>query len=113
MRAQPDGPSWSIFQLVNERFALQNAAVSRELVQHGVVTLRADWTTRNPEITVELERYGRGGVPLYLLYPARGDAVVLPQILTPTLVLAALDRAVGLQTIGGSNVGYSGRRAER
>jgi thiol:disulfide interchange protein len=38
-----------------------------------------------------LESFGRSGVPLYVLYPPAGDAVVLPQLLTPTLVREALE----------------------
>ena len=51
----------------------------------GVVTLKADWTRRDPVITQVLGTFGRNGVPLYLLYPAGGatrEPAVLPQILS-------------------------------
>jgi len=51
-----------------------------------------DWTRRNPEITQLLGKYGRSGVPLYLLYAGDGAPVVLPQILTSATVLAAVGR---------------------
>ena len=86
--------AWCVTCLVNERVALDDATVAARLHHDGVVTLRADWTNRNPAITAELSRYARSGVPLYLLYPAglRRQAVVLPQLLTPALILNALDR---------------------
>jgi thiol:disulfide interchange protein DsbD len=86
--------AWCVTCLVNERVALDDAAVAARLQKDGVVTMKGDWTNRNPAITAELNRYGRSGVPLYLLYPpdARRQPVVLSQLLTPALVLGALDR---------------------
>ncbi|MEM8560525.1 MAG: hypothetical protein AAGG50_22095, partial [Bacteroidota bacterium] len=57
----------------------------------GVVPLVADWTNRDPAITAELERFGRSGVPLYVLYPPDGEPILLPEVLTPSLVVGALD----------------------
>ncbi|MGS2717181.1 protein-disulfide reductase DsbD family protein [Eionea flava] len=52
----------------------------------GIYLLEGDWTRYNKDITALLDEYGRGGVPLYLLF--RGDtstrAMILPQILNPT-----------------------------
>ena len=39
-----------------------------------------------------LEKHGRSGVPLYLLYAGDGEPIVLPQILTPAIVLGEIDR---------------------
>ena len=69
-------------------------------IDAGVVTLRADWTRADPAITAELARHGRNGVPLYLYYP-RGSAAaprILPELLTPEIVLSAVagTRPVGL-----------------
>jgi suppressor for copper-sensitivity B len=46
-------------------------------------------------MTAELNRHGRAGVPLVLVYPKdpAADAIVLPEALTPGIVLNALDRA--------------------
>ena len=63
------------------------AAFSRR----DVLLLRADWTRADPRITAELARFGRNGVPLYLYYPEGGAApVLLPELLTPGIVFAAL-----------------------
>ena len=42
-----------------------------------------------------LREHGRDGVPLYIFYPPNKAPKVLPQILTPGLVLANLDGAKG------------------
>ncbi|MDE3116377.1 MAG: thioredoxin family protein, partial [Pseudomonadota bacterium] len=86
------GAAWCVTCLVNERVALDDPAVKRALAKDGVVLLKGDWTSHDAAITAELARFGRAGVPLYLLYPANAAAApkVLPQILTPDAVLAAL-----------------------
>jgi len=76
--------------LVNERVALHNDRVRAALAQQDVVTLVGDWTRQDPEISAYLQSQGRDGVPLYVFYPAHGDPDVLPQILTPDIVLSAL-----------------------
>ena len=75
----------------NKRLALERASVRGAFEQAGVVLLRADWTQRDPLITEALARHGRNGVPLYLLYsPGRERPSVLPELLTPGIVLSAL-----------------------
>ena len=82
--------AWCITCQVNERAALRSEAVRAALKARGITYLKGDWTNQNPEITRLLERHGRNGVPLYLLYAGAGEPAVLPQILTPGLVLDAL-----------------------
>lgn len=61
--------------------ALEADAVRKKVEQTGAVTLLADYTRFPPEITQELNRYGRAGVPLVLAYPknAQEPAIVLPE----------------------------------
>ncbi|MEI6440605.1 MAG: hypothetical protein WCO83_10395, partial [Alphaproteobacteria bacterium] len=62
----------------------------------GTVYLKADWTRRDAVIAEDLARHGRAGVPLYLVYPAKGgEPVVLPQLLTGEIVAKALEAAAG------------------
>jgi thiol:disulfide interchange protein DsbD len=82
--------AWCITCLVNERTALSAESVREALAGKNVAYLKGDWTNRNPEITRLLERFGRSGVPLYVLYRNGREPIVLPQILTPSLVLDKL-----------------------
>jgi thiol:disulfide interchange protein DsbD len=60
-----------------------------------VALFRADFTNRDPVIAAELDRHGAAGVPLYLVYPASGDAPeTLPPLLTGSMVIRAVERAV-------------------
>jgi thiol:disulfide interchange protein/DsbC/DsbD-like thiol-disulfide interchange protein len=84
---------WCITCKFNERTAIDTSAIRALLAEKQVVPIKADWTNSNPEITAALQRFGRVGVPFYLLYPA-GDAanpVVLPELLTESLLRDALE----------------------
>jgi len=84
--------SWCVTCLINERVALDSKAVRQAFAARGIVALKGDWTTQNPEITALLQQFGRSGVPLYLLYGGKGEPVILPQILTAASVLDALGK---------------------
>lgn len=81
---------WCITCKVNEKVVFGNAEVRRVLAEQNVAWLTADWTTPDPAITAALERFGRSGVPLYLLYPPVGEPEILPQVLTPDLMIEAV-----------------------
>jgi thiol:disulfide interchange protein DsbD len=86
--------SWCVTCLINERVALDSGAVRQAFAERGIVPLKGDWTSQNPEITQFLQQFGRSGVPLYLLYTGRGgDPVMLPQILTAASVLDAIGKS--------------------
>ncbi len=88
--------AWCITCLANERVALSSERFSAALEELGVAYLKGDWTHHDAAITAYLAQFGRSGVPLYVLYPrGAGAPEVLPQLLTPDLVDAALRRAAG------------------
>jgi thiol:disulfide interchange protein DsbD len=75
--------------------ALESASVREKLRQLNAVALLGDYTAFPDNITQELNRFGRAGVPLVLVYPknAQEPPTPLPEALTPGMVVAALDRA--------------------
>jgi DsbC/DsbD-like thiol-disulfide interchange protein/cytochrome c biogenesis protein CcdA len=74
---------WCLTCKVNESVAIERAPTRDAFAKAGVVALEGDWTRRDPEITRFLTAHGAAGVPLYLWYPAGGEAQQLPQVLTP------------------------------
>ena len=86
---------WCLTCKLNERSSIEIPAVREKLERTGTVTLKGDHTQLPPAITEELQRFRRAGVPLVLVYPRNPakDPIVLPEVLTPGLVLDALDRA--------------------
>jgi thiol:disulfide interchange protein/DsbC/DsbD-like thiol-disulfide interchange protein len=84
---------WCLSCQVNEQVALANASVEKRFRDLGVATLKADWTDTNDAIAAALASYGRASVPLYVLYGVGApEPVFLPELLTPGIVLSALEK---------------------
>ena len=85
---------WCVTCKINERTSLSSAGVKAAMERSNAVYLVGDWTRRDDAITAELQRHGRSGVPLYLLYsPGSPVPRILPQLLTEGVVIDALKAA--------------------
>ncbi|MFI0434412.1 MAG: protein-disulfide reductase DsbD family protein [Parachlamydiaceae bacterium] len=86
---------WCLICQVNH-MAFNSGDVSEQLDAMGVVKMRADWTKNDPMITEALAQFGRNSVPLYVLYgtDAKKDPVILPQVLTPDIIVDHLNQAI-------------------
>ena len=85
--------AWCVTCQANKKAVLDRSEVRQIFAETNTAFLVADWTNKNDTIKDELERHGRAGVPLYLLYPPGNADVkpeILPQILTPAIVESAL-----------------------
>ncbi len=86
--------AWCLTCQVNEQFALNDPRVTAALSQEGLVAMKADWTNFDAEITQALSRYGRNSIPLYVYYSADSGTdpqpVILPEVITPQMVLDVL-----------------------
>jgi thiol:disulfide interchange protein len=86
--------AWCITCKFNEANVLESAEVRDAFQRHAIVKLRADWTNGDPTITKLLQRFGRPGVPLYVLYAGKNDEpIVFPEVLTKGMVLEKLQTA--------------------
>jgi thiol:disulfide interchange protein DsbD len=87
---------WCLTCQVNKRIALNRAEVRERFAGEGVVLMKADWTLRDETITRALAEHGRQGVPLYVLYgrDASQPPRILPEVLSPAIVLGALEEAL-------------------
>lgn len=84
--------AWCVTCKVNEATTLTGAEVKAAVDRTHTVYLVGDWTKRDAIIAKTLAEHGRAGVPLYLVYrPGADQPVVLPQVLTPGIVTAALE----------------------
>ena len=81
---------WCLSCKVNERTSLDRPEVVAALDAKGVRHVVADWTNRDPALAAELAGLGRQGVPVYLLSDGKTERF-LPELLTPGIVLEALD----------------------
>lgn len=83
---------WCVSCKINERTSLSSAKVHAAMQQANAVYLVGDWTRRDDVIAAELQRHGRSGIPLYLLYsPGSTEPRILPQLLTEGVVIDALE----------------------
>ncbi|HZM06736.1 MAG TPA: thioredoxin family protein, partial [Candidatus Saccharimonadales bacterium] len=80
---------------LNQASSLDIDRTRAKLRQTGTVAFKADFTDEDPAIAQELRRFDRPGVPLVLVYAKNTTEApqVLPLILTPAIVLNALDQA--------------------
>jgi len=84
---------WCLICQANH-LVLSTSEVQKKFAEKNVTLVKADWTRSDPEITKLLRRYGRNGVPLYLLFDGKpgSSPQILPQVLTPESVLEALKK---------------------
>jgi thiol:disulfide interchange protein/DsbC/DsbD-like thiol-disulfide interchange protein len=82
---------WCATCQTNKAAVFHNDELLAEFGRRGVVLLRGDWTNKDPLITAELARWNRSAVPFNLLYaPGQTEPTILPELLTPGIVLKAL-----------------------
>ena len=86
---------WCLSCKVNEQTTLEAESVRSGFAEADVVPLKADWTRRDETITRWLQRFGKAGVPFYLVIPAdrSKDPIPLPEVITPDIVLDAISEA--------------------
>jgi len=85
--------AWCLTCQVNERVAINSANVINMIEEKNVIPLKADWTSRDDEITKALASFGRNSVPLYVIYAENlSEPIILPEILTSGIIVDALQK---------------------
>jgi len=85
--------AWCITCLANEQTTLTSERVIQTMEDEGITYMVGDWTNQDPEISRVLDAFNRPSVPLYVFYPGAGrEPVILPQILTPSIVVDIFSR---------------------
>ncbi len=86
--------AWCLTCQVNKKVAFSSERVLRKFEDFDVISVRADYTNPDPAIAADLSKFRRDAVPLNVVYPA-GDGlpIRLPVVLTPSLVVQAVEMA--------------------
>jgi len=84
---------WCATCKFNERLVLETDEVVALFRDHEVVPMRADWTTRDDEITAYLAEHGRYGIPFYVLYRPGAEPHLFSELLTKAAVVEAVESA--------------------
>jgi thiol:disulfide interchange protein/DsbC/DsbD-like thiol-disulfide interchange protein len=92
---------WCLTCKANKKTSIEIPTVRQKIKELGVTPLLADNTDEDPAIVAELAKYQRAGVPLVLVFPAdpKAPPIVLPELLKPSLVLDALEKAAGKKSV--------------
>ncbi|RYD62960.1 MAG: DUF255 domain-containing protein, partial [Verrucomicrobiaceae bacterium] len=70
--------AWCINCKFFEKTVLETGPIRTALKEKNIVPLKADWTKSDPAITAALKKFGRVGVPLYVLYrPGEAEPVIM------------------------------------
>lgn len=77
--------------------AIESAEVQAKVKELGAVLVYADYTNTPEELTKELQKFGRAGVPLVLVYPGKVNAEpeVIPDSVVTTIFRGSLLEALG------------------
>jgi thiol:disulfide interchange protein DsbD len=81
---------WCATCQTNKKLVFASDEVKRAFRAQGIVLLKADWTNQDARITAELAKWGRSAVPFNLVIKPGQPPQPLPELLTPGLVLEAL-----------------------
>lgn len=82
---------WCLICQANH-LVMTNKEVTKKFAENGVVLMKADWTRYDPVITEALKKYGRSGVPLYVYYSEGEEPTILPQVLTPDVIVQTIEK---------------------
>ncbi|MDR3000676.1 MAG: thioredoxin family protein [Fibromonadaceae bacterium] len=87
---------WCITCKVNEKAVFENERVKEAFAAIPIVKMQADYTKPNSEALKFFETYGRSAVPFDLLLSSHGEPILLPEILTPDIVVEVLEKAFSI-----------------
>ncbi len=88
---------WCLTCKANKTLVLDRSPVIDRLSEEAVISMQADWTRPDQKISRFLERHQRYAIPFNIVFGPRAPAgIALPEVLTPTLVLDALESASNL-----------------
>ncbi|MEM0965437.1 MAG: protein-disulfide reductase DsbD domain-containing protein [Verrucomicrobiota bacterium] len=83
---------WCATCQVNKAVVFSSSEVLNFIADNNVALVTADWTNEDPAITRRLAELGKAAVPVNVVYlPGETEPAVLPETLTPGIVLSALE----------------------
>ena len=82
--------AWCVTCQYNKRTTLSHPEVLAAFEANKVALLRADWTSRDAVIAAVLQRLGRSGVPVYVIYAGARAPRLLSELPTVEEVRSAV-----------------------
>ncbi len=88
---------WCVTCKLNKTLVLDSTAMKKLLQSDDIVSLQADWTLPDEEISSYLYSFGRFGIPFNVVYgPGKPDPIILPELLSSKDITSALEKTRAL-----------------
>lgn len=84
---------WCASCKANEKAFLETDTVRGSLQKTGILPMKADMTNENTELDALLEKLGRNGIPVYVIFFPDGTYDLLPVTITAEMVAGRLEEA--------------------
>jgi thiol:disulfide interchange protein DsbD len=81
---------WCLTCQANKVVFMSHKVVSA-FQKNQIVPLHADWTNGDEKITEMLRSLGRNGVPVYAIFRPGEEPLLLPEILTPDVLVQVIE----------------------
>jgi len=84
------GAKWCMTCLTNEKTVTTTKEMQKAFQEKNVVLVRGDYTKKNPVMQEFMKKFGRAGVPFYVLFIPGKEPIVFPELITIPMVKNAL-----------------------
>lgn len=84
---------WCASCKANESAFLETDTVRSALLKTGILPMKADMTNENTQLDAILEKLGRNGIPVYVIWFPDGSYDLLPNVITAEMVAGRLEEA--------------------
>ncbi|MCA9646115.1 MAG: thioredoxin family protein [Polyangiaceae bacterium] len=84
---------WCVSCKANEKAVIETDGTRSLLTETNILPMKADMTDENPILEKEMQRLGRSGIPIYVIYFPDGSHKLLPEIITAEILHGALKEA--------------------
>ncbi len=85
--------SWCLTCKANERLVIDTKPIRQLFAAKEVLTMKGDYTEMSDEHTAFIRTFRRAGVPLYVVYPGQDPPILLPETITRSMVIDAVEEA--------------------
>lgn len=86
------GAKWCMTCLTNEKTVLTTQEMRSAFNAKKVVLVRGDFTKKNPVMQAFMKKFGRAGVPFYVLYAPGKEPQLFPEVITIPMLKKALEQ---------------------
>jgi thiol:disulfide interchange protein len=75
------GADWCLTCKYNDAFVFEATSIAELLEKHQVAVYEVDWTHYDAQVLHFMQKYGRAGLPFYVLFsPKFSEGIVLPEL---------------------------------